>query len=403
MQPKSELKNYHWQAINQQGETVSGKKQAKLPHLLKFDLQKQGLTQIKIKKDTYLLNITQKIKSKDIRLFTRQMATLLKSGISLIQALTMIANGNNNNEMKHVINDIKNHIEKGNSVTQAIEKFPAYFDTLYCNLILVGEKTGALDTMFERLAIYQEKIATIKAKIKKALFYPATVILVAIIVTAALLVFIVPQFAALFASFGARLPWPTRAIIHMAHFLNEYGVVFLVTSLILIFGFNKQIKQANHLAEKYDQWLLKLPLLGSILQKAIVTRITRTLATVFAAGLPLIDALNMLANSSGNIVYNKTIIAVKQEILHGSTLYQAMAKTNAFPDLVLQLISIGEISGTMEIMLNKVADIYTEEVDNSLDNLSNLLEPFIIIVLGIIIGALVIAMYLPIFKLGSVV
>ena len=400
---QQKLKSYYWQAINSQGEKVVGKEKALHPQLLKFVLQKQALSQIIIKRDYPLFTIKQKIKAEDIRLFTRQIATLLRSGISLIQALIMTSNSNHKNEMKQLIIHIKQHIEQGHSVAQAFAKFSIYFDKLYTHLILVGEKTGTMDAMFERLAIHQEKTATLKAKIKKALFYPAIVILVAMIVTIALLIFIVPQFAALFSSFGAKLPAPTQFLIELADSLNRYGIWLLTLLSALIFIAHKKIKSSIKWSASIDKQLLKLPLLGNILQKTIIAQITRTLATVFAAGLPLIDALDTIANSTGNHVYNKAVMTIKQNILQGLTLHQAIAKTGIFPELVLQLVSIGEISGTMESMLNKIANIYTEDVDSNLDNLSNLLEPFIIIVLGIIIGALVIAMYLPIFKLGSVI
>jgi type IV pilus assembly protein PilC len=344
-----------------------------------------------------------KINTNDITRFSRQLATLLNAGITIVQALNLLARGHSKVAMQKLIQALKKHVELGRPVAEALHYYPKQFSALYCSLISIGELSGNLDYMFEQIAFYQEKSATLKRKIQKALFYPITIIGIAFLVTAAMLIFIVPQFTALFTSFGAALPPATRFIIKLSEWLQHFGwsiLLFFSALFILIRWF---IKRSSVFAYKVDLFILKLPLIKNILTKAIIARFTRTLATTFAAGLPLADALQATASSANNKVYSHAILRMRERLIAGQTLQRALQETRLFPQLMIQMVTVGEESGTLETMLNKIASMFESDVDHVIDNLSNLLEPVIMIILGIVIGGLIIAMYLPIFKLGSVI
>lgn len=342
-----------------------------------------------------------KIKRGEITALTRQLATLLTAGIPLLQAFSIIAKGQQNLKMQALTHKIKYSIEKGNSVAETLAYYPQYFGTLYQSLILAGERSGTLDRMFEKIALYRENMDVIRGKIKKALFYPTAVIMIALLITVFLLVFIVPQFKILFTGFGAQLPTATLFIIKTSEFLQTYGWILLLLVIGFIIALNQTIKRSSVFANKFDRLLLALPITGSIIKHAILARFARTLATTFAAGLPLIDAIQITAGTADNRIYNNAILKIADEIKGGNMLHSSLKQVELFPYLLVQMIAVGEESGTLEKMLQKSAEIYEKAVDNAVENLSSLLEPVIMVILGLLIGGLVIAMYLPIFKLGS--
>lgn len=344
-----------------------------------------------------------KISSAEITVLSRQLATLLAAGISVVQALTLLQSGQAKLELRSLLAALKANIEDGNTVAETLRQYPQYFNALFCNLIAVGEQAGALDHMFERVATHKEKMAALTQKIMKALLYPAVVVLVAIMVTVAMLVCVIPQFATLFAGFGAALPLATRRVIAVAYFVQNDGAWAAGLLLLLIIIGYWRIRCSARMADRWARVLLKLPISGRILGKAIIARITRTLATTCAAGLPLVDALATVAGITGNRLYTQATYKVRDQVITGKTFHQALRETNLFPAMVVQMMAIGEESGALEAMLNKVASIYENEVDSAVDNLGNLLEPVIMSILGVVIGGLVVAMYLPIFKLGGVV
>lgn len=403
MSKKIILTNYLWQGIDRKGNKIKGQQIAAHSDIIQAELRRQGIQRIKIYKQTTSFFSFKKITPDDVTLFSQQIATLLKADIPLTQTLNVIIHSSKKLLFKNIIEQIKQHIESGHSLTNALEQHPKYFPKLYCHLIAAGELTGNLDIMFTKVANYREKAYQLKAKIKKALVYPCAVIFIAIIVTIALLIFVIPQFAILFTSFGAQLPLATRLVIKVANFLqHDIGLMLSFIILIVVsFVMAKQyVPRFNYIVHRFQ---LALPFAGSILQKSCIARCTHTLATTLAAGLGLIESLQASANTAGNLIYTQAFTQAQNEILKGHTLHKALQNTKIFPALVLELVAIGEESGTLENMLNKVGDIFTEDVDNKVAHLSTLLEPIIIIVLGIVIGSLVIAMYLPIFELGHVV
>lgn len=394
---------YCWQGKNKYGKKIKGEQEAAHMVLLKADLRKQGILVTKVYKKSKGLFLGKKINAEDIRILSRQITTMLVAGISFVQALEIIEKEQSKSIVCNLVSKIKNKIETGASIAEALKQYPKQFNSLYCSLVSAGENSGTLEVMFERVTTYQEKLNALKNKIKKALFYPAAVITVAVVVTVGLLVFVVPQFEALFNGFGAQLPAATQTIINVSRFLQEYGLIILLLFVGMILGFIFLQKRSLRFCELMDNYRLRLPLLGEVLKKSAIARFARTLATLFSAGLPLMDALNAVAGATGNRIYNKQTLDIREQVMTGQTLQFAMRQTNLFPSVVLQMIAIGEASGTLESMLNKVAAIFEEEVDYMVSNLTNLLEPLIMIILGILIGGLVIAMYLPIFKLGNVV
>jgi type IV pilus assembly protein PilC len=404
-QPVQKQHCYLWQGISKAGNEVSGETYAANMALVKANLRSQGIKPIKVrKKPIRLFAISnKKIQSLDITIFTRQLATMLNAGIPLLQAIDLINRGQTNTRMQTLLNKIKQSLANGNTLAESLALHSKYFNHLYCSLIRVGEQSGSLDIILERMASYREKFETIKAQVKKALIYPTVVISAAIIVTMLLMVFVIPEFEELFSGFGAQLPMLTSLVIHIAHFLSQYSwLIFLLLGLCVTSIYYARL-YIQPFADFYDKLLLKLPVIGSILEKAIIARFTRTLATTFAAGVPLIDALTSVASTVGNRLYYRAALQIRDEVATGQTLQMGLQSTNLFPNMVVQMVAIGEHSGTLEDMLNKISTLYEQQVDNSVANLSSLLEPFIIIILGIIVGGLVIAMFLPIFKLGSVV
>lgn len=399
------LVQYQWEGINRAGQKTQGVIDARTLAIAKAELHKQGIITKKISKKRKKLwdKANKKIKSIDITLFSRQMATMIQAGIPLIQSFDIVSKGFSNQRMKDLLNSIKKDVETGTTLAEALHKYPLYFNDLFCNLIGAGEKSGSLDMMLERVATYKEKIESIKKKIKKALTYPMAVLVVAFLVTAGLLIFVVPQFESLFAGFGAELPALTRGVVAMSAFFQSYWYIMFGAIGSVIYAFIYFKNHSQTFAENVDRYLLKIPVIGSIIEKAAIARFTRTLSITFAAGLPLVDALNAVSGATGNILFAKASIQIRDDVSSGQQMQLAMERTNLFPNMVVQMVAIGEESGTLEKMLSKVAEYYEEAVDSDVDALSSLLEPIIMSILGILVGGLVVAMYLPIFKLGSAV
>ena len=399
------LINFQWVGINRSGKICNGIIGAEKLAIARAELQQQGIIirQISKKRNFHFNRNNKPIRKADLALFSRQMATLIDANIPILQSLRVIIRGMPNERMKFLLEAIKKEVESGAIFADALRKHPTYFNHLYCNLIAAGEQSGTLDLMLEKVATYQEKIETIKKKIKKAIAYPISVILVAFVVSAGLLIYVVPQFESLFENFGAKLPPLTRGVITLSDwFLQYYPLLFGIVS-VAIFGFIYAQKHSLRFTHLIDKMILKLPLVGPILESAAIARFTRTLSITFAAGLPLFDALNACAGVTGNLLYSNAIQYIRRDIASGQQLYLSMDNAKLFPSMVIQMVEIGEESGALEKMLGKVADFYEEAVDNAVDELSSILEPLIMSILGILIGGLVIAMYLPIFKLGSVV
>ncbi|RZF87957.1 type II secretion system F family protein [Pseudoalteromonas sp. CO325X] len=405
-QQANQLDTFQWVGVSTRGKKLEGELTGTSIALVKAQLRKQGITPSKVKrkpKPLFGISGEKKITAKDIAMFTRQLATMLLAGVSLVQAIDMIADGSENKSVKNLLRNIGEEVKAGQPLSAALKKHPKYFDDLYCDLVASGEQSGALDRIFDRVALYKEKAEALKSKIKKAMFYPVAVIVVAIIVTSILLIFVVPQFQDIFAGFGAELPAFTLMVIAISNFLQEYWWLGL---LIIVGGgyIFKHIHQKNKsFRDNVDRFILKIPIVGMILNKAAVARYARTLSTTFAAGVPLVDALDSAAGASGNAVYRDAILDIKAEVSSGNPMNWAMRNSNIFPDMVIQMVAIGEESGSLDDMLAKVATIYEQEVDDAVDGLSSLLEPLIMAVLGVLIGGLIIAMYLPIFQLGQVV
>ncbi|MFG5859994.1 type II secretion system F family protein [Metapseudomonas sp. CR1201] len=393
-----------WEGTDKKGSKVRGELSGQNPALVKAQLRKQGINPIKVrKKSTSLLSAGKKIKPMDIALFTRQMATMMKAGVPLMQSFDIIGEGFEKPAMRTLVNEVKQEVSAGNSLANSLRKKPEYFDELYCNLVDSGEQAGALETLLDRIATYKEKTEALKAKIKKAMNYPIAVIVVAIVVSAILLIKVVPQFEMVFENFGAELPAFTLMVIGLSEILQEWWFVVLV--LFFVAGF--AIQRAHKSSEKFRDWtdrsVLKLPIVGDILYKSAVARFARTLATTFAAGVPLVEALDSVAGASGNVVFKNAVLKVKQDVSTGMQLNFSMRTTGVFPAMAVQMTAIGEESGALDDMLDKVASFYEQEVDNAVDGLTALMEPMIMAVLGVLVGGLIIAMYLPIFQLGSVV
>lgn len=396
---------FHWEGVNRAGQKMVGDIQARSLALAKADLRNQGIVVNKVakKRKPFFDKKNKKITASDITVFSRQLATMIESGIPLVQSFDIVAKGQSNKRLKDLIDEIKHDVETGLTLSEALIKHPAYFNELFCNLIDAGEKSGSLDIMLDKVATYKEKIETIKKKIKKALTYPLAVLVVAFLVTAGLLIFVVPQFESLFKGFGADLPAMTQAVVSMSAFFQAYWYLIFGTIGGAIYAFIYARNHSIDFAQKVDMALLKLPVIGPILEKAAIARFTRTLSITFAAGLPLVEALKSVAGATGNIVYAKATEKIKEEVSTGQQMNLAMENTHLFPNMVIQMVAIGEESGALEKMLGKVADFFEEDVDNAVDSLSSLLEPIIMSILGVLVGGLVIAMYLPIFKLGSAV
>lgn len=392
---------FSWEGKDKAGKQVRGELRAGAESIVSATLRRQGILVTKVKKKTF--SSGKKITEKDIALFTRQLATMMKAGVPLIQSFDIVGKGHANPSVSKLILDIRADVETGTSLSQAFRKFPLYFDPLFCNLVGAGEQAGILEDLLTRLAVYKEKTVAIKAKIKGALFYPTSIIAVAFVVTAIIMVWVVPAFKDVFKSFGADLPGPTLVVMAISDFFVKYFYVIFIVVFGGLYLFFQSWKRSVRVQRAMDRFLLKVPIFGEIVRKASVARWSRTLATMFAAGVPLVESLDSVGGASGNAVYGDATIKIQNEVSSGTSLTIAMQNTNVFPNMVTQMVSIGEESGSLDAMLGKVADFYEEEVDEAVASLSSLMEPIIMVFLGVVIGALVIAMYLPIFKLGAVV
>jgi type IV pilus assembly protein PilC len=392
---------FEWEGKDRNGKQVRGEMRAVGENQIRSSLRRQGVTPTKIKKRR--MRSGKSIRPKDMAIFTRQLATMMKAGVPLLQAFDIVGRGNPNPSVTKLLNDIRTDVETGTSLSAAFRKYPLHFDNLYCNLVEAGESAGILDQLLDRLAVYMEKTEAIKSKIKSALMYPISVLVVAFVVVAVIMIFVIPSFKQVFSSFGGELPAPTLMVIAMSEFFVEYWW--------LIFGgiggglyFFMQAWQRNEKVQSFmDRLMLKLPIFGAMVDKSCTARWTRTLSTMFAAGVPLVEALDSVGGASGNVVYLKATQKIQQEVSTGTALTAAMTNANLFPTMVLQMCAIGEESGSIDHMLGKAADFYEAEVDDMVAGISSLMEPIIIVVLGTIIGGIVVSMYLPIFKLGQVV
>lgn len=400
--PKTET--FVWEGIDRKGDRLKGELSGLNPMLVKAQLRQQGINPIRVrKKSKPLLGGGKKIKPMDIALFTRQMATMMKSGVPLLQSFDIIADGMEKPAMRELTLEIKQGVAAGNSLANSLRKKPQYFDDLYCNLVDAGEQSGALETLLDRVATYKEKTETLKAKVKKAMTYPIAVIVVAVIVSAILLIKVVPQFQSVFEGFGAELPAFTQMVINLSELLQEWWLIVLLALIGFAYAFGAVYKRSEALRNNVDRTLLKLPLVGAITYKSAVARYARTLSTTFAAGVPLVEALDSVGGAAGNVVFRNAVRKVKQDVSSGMQLNFSMRTANVFPAMAIQMAAIGEESGSLDSMLDKVAEYYEAEVDNMVDNLTTLMEPMIMAVLGVLVGGLIIAMYLPIFQLGAVV
>ncbi|WP_061240494.1 type II secretion system F family protein [Ectopseudomonas composti] len=395
---------FAWEGTDRKGGKVKGELSGQSPALVKAQLRKQGINPIKVrKKAVSLFGAGKKIKPMDIALFTRQMATMMKAGVPLLQSFDIIAEGVGNPNMRKLIDEVKQEVAAGNSFASALRKKPMYFDDLYCNLVDSGEQSGALETLLDRIATYKEKTESLKAKIKKAMTYPIAVVVVAVIVTAILLIKVVPQFESVFQGFGAELPAFTQVVVDLSRGLQHWWFVVLAIVFAATFAFSQSYKRSEKFRDALDRVLLKTPIIGDILYKAVVARFARTLATTFAAGVPLVDALESVAGATGNVVFRNAVHKIKVDVSSGTQLNFSMRSTGIFPTMAVQMTAIGEEAGSLDEMLDKTASYYEEEVDNAVDNLTTLMEPMIMAVLGVLVGGLIVAMYLPIFQLGAVV
>lgn len=395
---------FKWEGKDRRGTAVKGVMNSQNPALVKAQLRKQGINPTKVRKESSLsFGKGKKIKPMDIALFTRQMATMMKAGVPLLQSFDIIGEGFDNPNMRKLVDEIKQEVAAGNSFATSLRKKPQYFDELYCNLVESGEQAGALENLLDRIATYKEKTEALKAKIKKALNYPIAVIVVAVVVSAILLIKVVPQFESVFASFGAELPAFTLMVIGISQALQAWWFVVLAAMLAIGFSFKEALKRSQKFRDAVDRGVLKLPIVGDILYKSAVARFARTLSTTFAAGVPLVDALDSVSGATGNVVFKNATNKIKADVSTGMQLNFSMRTTNTFPSMAIQMTAIGEESGSLDEMLDKVASFYEEEVDNMVDGLTSLMEPIIMSVLGVLVGGLIIAMYLPIFQLGNVV
>jgi type IV pilus assembly protein PilC len=394
---------YSWTGMDKKGNKVSGKSLAPDENSLRADLRRQGIAVNRIKKQGNALKAGGKVKPEDIAVFSRQLATMLAAGIPLVQSFEIVGNGNEKPSMQRLILDIKSDVEGGTSLHEALGKHPLYFDDLYVNLVEAGEQAGALETLLDKIATYKEKTEALKKKVKKALFYPAAVMVVAVVVTVILLIFVIPQFESLFKGFGADLPAFTQFVINMSRGLQEHGVFVALVLGGIGYAFFYFKKRSKAMREFLDRMSLKIPIIGPILYKGAIARFSRTLSTMFAAGVPLVEALESVAGACGNIIFENAVLKMRDEVATGQRLQRAMENTGLFPNMVIQMIAVGEEAGALDAMSGKVATFYEAEVDNAVDSMSSLLEPLIMAILGVLVGGLVIAMYLPIFKLGAVV
>jgi type IV pilus assembly protein PilC len=392
---------FAWEGKDKAGKSVRGEVRAASENIVQAQLRRQGINVAKVKKQKSSSGGS--VGEKDVALFTRQMATMMKAGVPLLQAFDIVGKGATNPAVAKLLTDIKTEVETGSSLAQAFRKYPLYFDALYCNLVHAGEQAGILETLLDRLAIYKEKTLAIKSKIKSALFYPVSIIVVAIVITAVIMIFVIPAFKSVFSSFGADLPTPTLIVMGISDWtVANWYIVFPAMGLG-VWGFLEAWKRSLAVQIFMDKLSLKAPIFGPLLRKAAIARWTRTLATMFSAGVPLVEALDSVGGASGNYIYLEATIKIKGEVSTGTSLTVAMQNSGVFPPMVIQMCLIGEETGALDAMLGKVADFFEAEVDEAVEALSSLMEPIIMVVLGTLIGGMVVAMYLPIFKLGAAV
>lgn len=401
----SELQTFTWVGIDKRGVKIKGEQQSKNANLVKADLRKQGINPqvVKAKGKPLFGKTGSAIKGRDIAIFSRQLATMMAAGVPMVQGFDIVAGGQSNPRMKDMLTDIKQDIEGGAALNEALGKYPVQFDELYVNLVKAGESAGVLDTVLDTIATYKENIENIKAKIKKAMFYPAAVLAVAVIVSSILLIFVIPQFESVFSNFGAELPAFTQMLVNMSRFMVSYWWVMLLIVAGTFGGLIFLYKRSEKFAHLVGRGLLKLPVIGQILRQSAIARYSRTLGVTFRAGVPLVEALDSVANATGSVVYNEGVKRIREDVSVGHQLQLAMAQTSLFPNMVVQMVAIGEEAGALDTMLFKVAEFFETEVNNAVDALSSLLEPFIMVIIGVVVGGMVVGMYLPIFKLGAVV
>ena len=392
---------FSWEGRDRAGKILKGDMRASGEAVVQSVLRRQGIAVMKVKRQR--AGLGGKISDKDITLFTRQLATMMKAGVPLLQAFDIVGKGHSNPAVARLLLDVKTEVETGSALATAFRKYPLYFDALFCNLVGAGEAAGILDSLLDRLATYKEKILAIKSKIKSALFYPISIIVVAFIITAVIMIFVIPAFKDLFSSFGADLPAPTLFVMAVSDYFVKFWYLIFGGIGFGVWFFFYTWKRSAKMQASMDRMFLKLPVFGDVIRKATMARWTRTLATMFAAGVPLVEALDSVGGASGNYVYVEATKKIQQEVSTGTSLTVAMQNSNVFPNMVIQMVAIGEESGSLDAMLSKVSDFYEAEVDDAVEALSSLMEPMILVVLGTLIGGMVIAMYLPIFKLGQAV
>jgi len=394
---------FTWEGTDRTGKKVKGKVVSTSEAAVRSELRRQGVVPTRVRKQSMLFRKQGKVSAADIAIFSRQLATMMTAGIPLVQSFDIVGAGHENPAMQKLILAIKADVEGGTTLADALGKHPLHFDDLFVSLVAAGEQAGALETLLDKIATYKEKTEAIKKKIKKALFYPCAVVVVALVVTAILMIYVIPEFESLFQGFGADLPAFTRFVIDISKFVQSKGWILLIMLVGGIWGLIEAKKRNRGVQHFFDRALLKLPILGGILNKSAIARYSRTLSTTFAAGVPLVEALGSVAGACGNIVYESAVLKMRDEVATGQRLQRAMENADLFPNMVNQMIAVGEESGSLDSMSSKVADFYEEEVDNAVDSMSSLLEPLIMAILGVLVGGLVIAMYLPIFKMGAVV
>lgn len=401
----SELTTFQWRAKDKRGKVLKGEAQGKSEALVRADLRRQGLSEVNVNKKAKPLfgGAGKAIKARDIAFFSRQIATMMKSGVPLVQSLDILSNGQKNPKFAKLINDIKSEVEGGSALNEALNQHKVHFDELYVSLVKAGESAGVLDTVLATIADYKERMESIKSKVKKALFYPAMILVVAILVTAVLLIYVIPQFESSFQAFGADLPGFTRMVIDASAWLQTNGVFLFLVIIGAIAGLIMAKKRSRNFARFLDRMMLRIPIIGPVLHKSALARFARTLAITFRAGVPLVEGLDSVAGATGNIVYSEAVQQIKQDVSVGHSLNLAMAQSGLFPHMAVQMAAIGEEAGALDDMMVKVAEFYEEEVNNAVDTLSSTLEPLIMVVIGGIVGTLVVAMYLPIFKLAATV
>ena len=408
MAQELKINEFNWQGVDRRGQNVKGVMNGQNASVVKAQLRKQGVTPIKVTKVTKPLfglggTGKKKITSADVTFFVRQMSTMIKSGVPLVQSLEIVTDGLENPSMKDLVNEMRDYVSAGNDFASALKQHPEHFDDLTCNLVESGEQAGALENMLDKVAIYKEKTESLKKKIKKALMYPAITLLIAFIVTAILLIKVVPTFQEMFSSFGAELPAPTQFVVFLSEVAQEYWLPVLAVLVAIGVGLAQALKRSPAFRDKFERFTLQLPLFGDLIRKAAVARFARVLATTFAAGVPLVDALVSVAGAVGNSVYRDAVLKIRDEVASGQQMHFAMRNTEVFPNMVIQMTSIGEESGALDQMLDKAASYFEEEVDAMVDGLTAMIEPMMMAFLGVVVGGLIIAMYLPIFEMGNAI